>query len=123
MSKKKMAKDNHESQVTSHSPATGPATEAAKAAPDPNWPRDLNARLTRMKGVGMEVTVELGRNRLPLEQIVNMEAGAVIELEKLSGQPVDVRVNSTLFGRGEIVVVGDNLAVRMTELLRPEEMR
>jgi len=69
------------------------------------------------------VTVELGRTRLPLEQVVNLEPGSLVELEKLSGQAVDVRVNGTLFGRGEIVVVGEQMAVRMTELLRPEEMK
>jgi flagellar motor switch protein FliN/FliY len=90
---------------------------------DPNWPRDLRGRLSRLGKAGLEVTVELGRTRLPLEQVVNLEPGSLVELEKLSGQPVDVRVNGTLFGKGEIVVVGEQMAVRMTELLRPEEMK
>ncbi|OGG54333.1 MAG: hypothetical protein A3F84_09225 [Candidatus Handelsmanbacteria bacterium RIFCSPLOWO2_12_FULL_64_10] len=90
---------------------------------DLNWPRDLRGRLSRLGKAGLEVAVELGRTRLPLEQVVNLEPGSLVELEKLSGQAVDVRVNGTLFGRGEIVVVGEQMAVRMTELLRPEEMK
>ncbi len=98
-------------------------TDDSGSVTDPNWPRDLRGRLSRLGKAGLEVAVELGRTRLPLEQVVNLEPGSLVELEKLSGQAVDVRVNGTLFGRGEIVVVGEQMAVRMTELLRPEEMK
>ena len=92
---------------------SGPAT-------DPNWPRDLNARLDRLRGAELEVCVEMGRKRMSLEQIVNFEPGSVIELEKLSGMPMEILVNGTLFGRGEVVVVGDSLAIRITELFKTE---
>ncbi len=87
---------------------------------DPNWPRDLNTRLDRLRGAELEVCVEMGRKQLSLEQIVNFEPGSVIELEKLSGMPMEILVNGTLFGRGEVVVVGDSLAIRITELFKTE---
>ena len=131
MSKKKTGKNGPESRVQSPKSKaqgtgqgdSGRGTEDAGPVTDLNWPRDLRGRLSRLGKAGLEVAVELGRTRLPLEQVVNLEPGSLVELEKLSGQAVDVRVNGTLFGRGEIVVVGEQMAVRMTELLRPEEMK
>lgn len=87
---------------------------------DPNWPRDVDARLKRLGGATMEVTVELGRAKMPLEEILSAEPGHVIETEKLSGMPLDILVNGSLFGLGEIIVIGDNLAVRVTDLIEPE---
>jgi flagellar motor switch protein FliN/FliY len=87
---------------------------------DPNWPRDVDARLKRLGGATMEVTVELGRTRMPLEEILGAEPGHVIETEKLSGMPLDILVNGSLFGKGEMVVIGDNLAVRICDLIKPE---
>lgn len=92
--------------------------QAAEA--DPNWPRNLDARLKRVGKATMEVVIELGRRRIPLAQLADMKEGSVVELEKLSGQPMEIMVNGALFGHGEIVVVGDNLAVRVTELVAPE---
>ena len=89
---------------------------------DPNWPRDVDARLRRVGKANMEVTVVLGRTRLPLETILNAEAGSLIETDKVSGQPMDILVNGALFARGEIVVIGDNIAVRITDMVKPEDM-
>ena len=86
---------------------------------DPNWPRDLDARLRRLRGATMEVTVRLGRTRLPLEEILNAEPGTLIETHTHSGERVEILVNGELFGKGEIVVVGDNLAVRISDLAMP----
>ena len=67
----------------------------------------------------MEVTVELGRVRVPLETVLQAEPGSVFETTKLSGQPFEILVNGALYGRGEAVVIGDNLAIRVTELIAP----
>ena len=106
----------------SNESVTAPVTgEPTVAEADPNWPRDLAVRLKRIGKVSMEVTVELGRVRIPLEQVANAKEGSLVQLEKLSGQPMEIMVNGALFGLGEIVVVGDNLAVRVTELTAPED--
>lgn len=104
-----MAKDNVAAQETTQAPGT-----------DPNWPRDVDARLKRLGKATMEVTVELGRTRLPLENVLDAEPGHVVELEKRTGSPVELLVNGALFARGEIVVIGDNLAIRITDLPSPE---
>lgn len=99
--------------------------DTASEAPlpeDPNWPRDLKARLARVSEATMEVTIELGRSRVPLKNVLNAKPGVIFETSKLSGQPMEVMVNGSLFGRGEVVVIGDNLAIRMTELAKPGEV-
>lgn len=89
---------------------------------DANWPRDLSTRLRRVGKASMEVTIVVGRARVPLEDVLNWEAGSVTELDHMSGQPVDIMVNDVLFGTGEVVVVGDNLGIRINNLLKPEDM-
>ena len=90
---------------------------------DPNWPREVDARLDRIGDAEMDIAVLLGRTRIPLEDVLNAEPGTVYELEKLCGMPLDILVNGTQFGRGEMVVVGDRLAVRIVQLLKPGEMK
>lgn len=90
---------------------------------DPNWPRDVGTRLDRIGDAEMDIAVLLGRTRMPLEDVLNAEPGTVYDLEKFSGMPMEILVNDTLFGYGEIVVVGDRLAVRIVQLLKPSEMK
>ena len=84
------------------------------------WPRDMADRVDRLRGATMEVVVELGRSRVPLSDVLNAEAGTIFETDKLSGMPMEIMVNGTLFARGEMVVVGDVLATRVTDLIRPD---
>jgi flagellar motor switch protein FliN/FliY len=90
---------------------------------DPNWPRETDVRLNRIADAEMEIAVLLGRTRMPLEAVLNAEPGTVYELKKMAGLPMEILVNGTLFGYGEIVVVGDRLAVRIVQLLKPGEMK
>ena len=89
-----------------------------KAQPDVQG--NLDARLKRLGKANMDVAIVLGRTKLTLEEVLNTEPGSVVELERVSGQPVDILVNGTPFGMGEIVTVGDHVAVRITELAEPE---
>ena len=77
------------------------------------------AGLGLLQDVVLEVTVELGRTSLPLAQLMNLGIGSVVELDRSAGAPVDVRVNGTLFAKGEVVVVDDEYAVRIIEILPP----
>ena len=67
--------------------------------------------------VMLDVTVELGRQSLRLSQVLNLNIGSVVELDRSAGAPVDIRVNGILFGRGEVVVVDNEYAVRVIEIL------
>lgn len=64
----------------------------------------------------VDVKVVLGKTQMALEDIINAESGTLIELERVAGQPVDILVNDTPFGKGELAVVGNHMAVRVTEL-------
>ncbi len=71
--------------------------------------------------VFMEVTVELGRTRMMIKDILGMGEGHIIELDKLAGEPVDILVNHKLIAKGEVVVIDENFGVRVTEILSPGE--
>ncbi len=73
--------------------------------------------LSLLGDVEMTVTVELGRIRMPLRDLLQLQEGSVVELERLAGAPVDVLANGTSIARGDVVVVGDELGVRISELL------
>ena len=74
----------------------------------------------RFSDVPLKIAIELGRVNRPIREILDFKEGSIIETKKLSGQPMEVMVNDRLFGRGEVVVVGDNLAIRITDLKKPD---
>ncbi len=71
--------------------------------------------------VPLDVSVELGRSRMPIQQVVNLTSGSVIELDKVAGEPLDVLLNGRLVARGEAVVVGERFGVRITSIVSPRE--
>ena len=71
--------------------------------------------------VFMEMTVELGRTRKLIKEILSMGEGTIIELDKLAGEPVDILVNHKLIAKGEVVVIDENFGVRVTEIVSPQE--
>jgi len=77
-------------------------------------------RLDLLRGVEMQASVELGRARLTLNELLNLRDGAIIELDRAAGEPADLSVNGRLIARGEIVVVDENYALRITEIIAGE---
>ncbi len=71
--------------------------------------------------VYMEMTVELGRTKKLIKEILGMGEGTIIELDKLAGEPVDILVNHKLIAKGEVVVIDENFGVRVTEIVSPME--
>lgn len=71
--------------------------------------------------LSLQVSIELGRTRLFIKNILELGQGSVIELNKLSGDPVDIYVNDKKFAEGEVVVVDENFGVRITDLVSPSE--
>ena len=69
--------------------------------------------------VTLRVTVELGRTRMKLSQILELQHGSVVELDRLAGDPVDVFVNDRMVAHGEVVVVDDKFGVRITQMVSP----
>jgi flagellar motor switch protein FliN len=73
-----------------------------------------------LRDVELQARLELGRARLPVRDLLRLGPGAVVELERLVGDPVDLYVNDRLVARGEIVVAGGSFALRVTEVLPPD---
>ncbi|MCW5893747.1 MAG: flagellar motor switch protein FliN [bacterium] len=71
--------------------------------------------------IPLEVTAEIGRTTLPLRELLQLTPGAVVELAKLAGEPLDVLVNGKLIARGEAVLVNDKFGVRLTDIVSPRE--
>jgi flagellar motor switch protein FliN/FliY len=67
--------------------------------------------------VDLHVTIELGRTQMLVEDVLKLGAGAVVELDKLAGDPVDVFVNDCLIARGEVLVLNDNFCIRISEIV------
>ncbi len=72
--------------------------------------------------VALDVVIELGRTVMPLKEVLNLGPGAVIELDKLAGDPVDILVNNKLVARGEVVVIEENFGVRITEIIDTQSL-
>jgi flagellar motor switch protein FliN/FliY len=76
--------------------------------------------LGMLMDVGMQLTVELGRAKMSVKQVLELQQGAVLELDRIAGDAVDIYVNDHLIGRGDVVVVDDKFGVRITELIVPK---
>lgn len=71
--------------------------------------------------VRLQVSVELGRRRFRIAELLALGQGSILELDKVAGEPLDIRVNDHLIARGEAVVVNDKFGVRLTEIITPAE--
>lgn len=74
-----------------------------------------------LRDVELDLRIELGRTTLSLEDVLQLQKGAVVPLDKLAGDPVDVFVNGRLIAQGEVLVLNDNFCVRIADLISPEE--
>ncbi|MFW9616471.1 flagellar motor switch protein FliN [Aquabacterium sp.] len=106
------------SEVSDPAPQMTPAafanfspTPAAAAGNDINMILDIPVQLT----------VELGRTRIPIKNILQLAQGSVVELDALAGEPMDVLVNGFLIAQGEVVVVNDKFGIRLTDIVTPSE--
>jgi len=92
-----------------------PYPDLSGAVPQPGEPRDLRL----LSDIELELCVEIGRARLPLRQLLALTPGSVVELDRALGEPVDVLVNGKLVARGQIVTIGEEFGVRLSEIVDP----
>lgn len=71
--------------------------------------------------VPVQLSLEVGRARIPIRNLLQLNQGSVIELERAAGEPLDVYVNGTLIAQGEVVVVNERFGVRLTDVISPAE--
>lgn len=77
--------------------------------------------LSMLMDIPLQVTVELGRTKRSVKDILELSSGSIIELDKLAGEPVDILVNSRLIAKGEVVVIDENFGVRVTDIMSQSE--
>ncbi len=106
---------------TAEAAATAPfkhlAATSANASPGGAAGNELNM----IMDIPVELTVELGRTRIPLKNILQLAQGSVVELQTLAGEPMDVLVNGYLIAQGEVVVVNEKFGIRLTDIITPNE--
>lgn len=83
----------------------------------PNITQAEARNLNMLLDIPLQVTVELGRTKRSVKEILELSSGSIIELDKLAGEPVDILVNSRLIAKGEVVVIDENFGVRITDIL------
>src|SRR5512132_3565562 len=87
----------------------------------PQSSEEQGRRLDLLLDVPLDVSVELGRNRMTIPDLLALGPGSVIELDKVAGEPLDILINDRLVARGEAVVVNDKFGVRITDIVSPQE--
>ena len=109
-------------QVQTKPQAPSPAPQAApfqelKPAAGTAGHRDMDFLLD----IPLEITVELGRTRMLIKDLLQLGQGSVVELQKIAGEPMEVLVNNKLVARGEVVVVNEKFGIRLTDIISPTE--
>jgi flagellar motor switch protein FliN/FliY len=115
------------SESTESEPADEPQASTARAAifnnlsADPGLTPEAAKNLELVMDIPVQMTVELGRTRMPIRSLLQLAQGSVVELNELAGEPLDVFVNGCLVAQGEVVVVNEKFGIRLTDIITPSE--
>jgi flagellar motor switch protein FliN/FliY len=102
--------------------ATNVPVQSAQFTPLNTQPVQVNdANIGLILDVPLQVTVELGRTKKSIKEILELTNGSIVELDKLAGEPVDIQVTGKFLAKGEVVVIDENFGVRITEIASPAE--
>ena len=116
--------DADEPEAPSHTTPNYPSAEelrAQKAAAPAAAPR-FRSGLELLRDVSMEVTAQIGSTRMTIHELLTLSDGAVVELDRAAGAPADLLVNGHLIAKGEVVVIDENFALRITEIVNDENI-
>ena len=86
-----------------------------------NKVREMHSNIDMIMDVPLQVTVELGRTKMLIKEILDLGPGSIVELDKLAGEPVDILVNNKLIAKGEVVVIDESFGVRITDIISKME--
>jgi flagellar motor switch protein FliN len=98
-------------------PAAAAAFQPLTGASSPNTHNDIDLILD----IPVQLTVELGRTKIAIKNLLQLAQGSVVELDGMAGEPMDVLVNGCLIAQGEVVVVNDKFGIRLTDIITPSE--
>ena len=91
-------------------------------APEPSLPSGaVEVNLDVILDVPVTLSMEVGRTRIPIRNLLQLNQGSVVELDRAAGEPLDVFVNGTLVAHGEVVVVNEKFGIRLTDVISPSE--
>jgi flagellar motor switch protein FliN len=107
--------------LTAAAQNVAPAAFTNFASAVPNLGSGSGNDINMILDIPVQLTVELGRTRIPIKHILQLAQGSVVELEALAGEPMDVLVNGFLIAQGEVVVVNDKFGIRLTDIVTPSE--
>ncbi|MCB1857268.1 MAG: flagellar motor switch protein FliN [Gammaproteobacteria bacterium] len=89
---------------------------------DENAPKaEGEVNLDSILDVPVVISMEIGRTKIPIRNLLQLNQGSVVELDRLAGEPMDVLVNGTLIAQGEVVVVNEKFGIRMTDVISPSD--
>jgi flagellar motor switch protein FliN/FliY len=100
--------------------STAPAGLSSAGVSSASKPAAERGGMQLLSDVSMTVTAELGRARMTVRELLELAPGAIVELDRTAGMPIDVLVNGTVVARGEVVVVDEEFGVRVTEIVGTE---
>ena len=83
--------------------------------------KDMVENLKGLENIDVMLTVEVGRTQITIRELLRLNEGSVVELDRLAGDPLDILVNNTKIAKGEIVMVGERFGVRFGEIIDPEQ--
>ena len=112
---------NVASEVTSPMEQVAPASFTNFAPTGTSGVPGAGNDINMILDIPVQLTVELGRTRIPIKHILQLAQGSVVELDALAGEPMDVLVNGYLIAQGEVVVVNDKFGIRLTDIVTPSE--
>ena len=109
------------SEQTSKASSAKPASDDVFRPLSPDSGSSQARELEMIMDIPVKLTVELGRTKLTIKQLLELAQGSVIELEGLAGEPMDILINGYLIAQGEVVVIEDKYGIRITEIITPSE--
>ena len=116
-----MSDDSNAAENLAADPLAAAVAEPTEGADANKLDEKRERNLDLILDIPLRVTVELGRTKMVVSELLNLGQGSVIELNKLAGEPMEVLVNDKLVARGEAVVVNEKFGVRLTDIISPAE--
>ena len=113
--------DEHPEETRHH--ATAPLDELIdeSAPPEPGMTGSVTPDLEAVMNIPVTVSMEIGRTKINIRNLLQLNQGSVVELDQLAGEPLDVMANGTLIAHGEVVVVNEKFGIRLTDVISAQE--
>ena len=116
LAEQKQAKESAEQETPNYQPAEFQDLE--EDSPDS---QKESANLEMILDIPVTISLEIGRSKIPIRNLMQLNQGSVVELDRLAGEPLDVLVNGTLIAHGEVVMVNEKFGIRLTDVISPAE--